>query len=374
MRNSLHIARWLQLRGAAIQALHIWTPDWRWLLPEVLFHPQAGSLLFLPQLHGNLQHLSISGGHNKMIPERHLYALELLPQLTDLTLNLRSDGTWNEETLKPLKDLTSLTSLDLQISRMMGPLLVSPSLTQLSKLRNLQLTCSSSGDAECCNQESQEHLMGTISQLTGLRSLELTEMVESMPAELGALLQLTSFELRSPKYRPPFFIPPSFSWCTRLRHLRFSHLPKASDETWQQVCRALLLMPRLKSLHIHFSDLSQVQPCSWSLPPRLTSLQLADCGMTTIPAAVCALKRLQDLWIGGSWVPGKLTCLPQGAYLRKLRKLIMDAPGLGGGPEALKDAKRLRSLMVNVGNDYNPAWRNEALHHLLPEGCSISFH
>ncbi len=334
-------------------------------------------MLFLPQLHSNLQRLSLWGGLNLMTPERHLYALELLPQLTDLTLNLASDGNWTQDTLEPLKELAGMTSLDVTISMMMGPLLVSPSLTQLSKLQNLCLTCSSADDDEHYDQESQEHLMGTISQLTCLRSLDLREMVETVPAELGALVQLTSFDLRSRNHRPPFVIPPSFSQCTKLCHLHLAHLPKASDETWQHVCKALLLMPGLNSLHIHFADLSEVQPCSWSLPSALTSLRLDDCRMSTIPAAVCALERLQELWTGAPWRPVKLTCLPQGAYLRRLQTLIMDLPSPGAGPEALGDAKHLRSLQVHgsmCAPHHNPLWTHEALHHLVPESCSISLH
>ena len=199
--------RWLNIRGAAVHDFAIWTVDtfpsnfkhfiWR--------HHRDGSMLLLAQL-PNLHHLDV-GGHEFMIPERHLHAIELLPDLQRLFLSMPSDGTWSKSTLEALAHMRALTSLKLNICKMSGPLLVPTSLAQLTQLQELRLDCGDGGS----NEDSEAHLMQTISNLTGLRTLVLNDMVMGMPAGLERLACLTFLELESRSGGPKLYYP-SFLW------------------------------------------------------------------------------------------------------------------------------------------------------------------
>ena len=246
-----------------------------------------------------------------MIPERHLHAIELLPDLQHLDLFVPSDGTWSESTLEPLKHMRALTSLSLKIENMSGPLLVSQSLAELTQLQHLHLRCQSDDYLS-----DQAHLMQTVSKLTGLRTLVLDSMVESSPAELVGLGRLTYLELNTLDLEDPIFnVPPSFSLCTGLRHICLSYLADASDEVWRQICRSIVPLPHLDVLEVKCTDLSRVQPSSWALPRGLTSLTLDDCRMSMIPAAICCLPLLDHLSMVDLDHVGQLENLPRGAIL-----------------------------------------------------------
>ena len=279
--------RWLQTRGAAIRALNLWTPDYSDICARKKWrHLRDASMMLLPQL-PNLQTLCVAGGHEFMVPERHLHAIELLPNLQHLDLSLTSDGTWSESTLEPLKHMTALITLNLSICQMRGPLLVSPFLAQLTQLRELRLDCGPRGfDSEI----NQAHLMQTVSKLRGLRTLALDGMVESVPAGLERLAYLKTLELRRLDLEDSSFaIPSSFRLCTKLRHICLSLLDNASDEMWQLLCSVMLLLPDLLALNLSNMDLSEVHPSSWALSSSLTSLDLNECSISMLPAAVSCL-------------------------------------------------------------------------------------
>ena len=331
-------------------------------------------MLLLPQL-PNLRHLSVSGGHAFMTPERHLHALQLLPNLQSLTLSVASDGNWNEHTLEPLRHLRALTSLSLTILYMFGPLLVSPALAQLTQLQALRLECQSDeGRQGVANDDiCHDRLMRTVSKLTGLEALVLEDMVDRIPAELERLVHLTQLGLSILSFDDPdLAILPTFGMCTKLKHIRLSELDNASDEAWRLVCRALQLLPQLETLDVSYVDLSEVQPSSWALPLSLRSLTLSDCSMRTIPGAVCCLLHLQHLCLTRS--PGwnvQLESFSKGPYLFSLQYLEISEPKSGAGPEALTDAMHLRSLTLTFRQNVQSLWTSSALQPLLPKGCAI---
>ena len=285
--------RWLQLRGTSIRHLKISTPDG----PEYSDtshtagrqHLQDVSMLVLPDL-PNLQHLSVFGGVDFMPPELQLQAITLSPHLQSLSLYLQSGGSWDEATLEPLKHLRALSSLSLEICEMKGPLLVSPSLAELTQLEDLLLGCVSVEGlwSILSDETSHNHLMGTIGQLTGLRSLGLTNMVDSLPAGLERLvrlpfLELGLFDLEARELDPS----PAFVLCTKLRNLSLTWIGGGSDEAWRSICNSLRLLPCLDTLQVSHMDLSGVQPSSWALPLGMTQLQLDECGMSLLQYAVC---------------------------------------------------------------------------------------
>ncbi len=370
----LQAMRWFQMRGAVIHTLHFQeaTPFCNDKTPYHFSCTQGACMLILPQL-PNLQHLKISSGHGFMIPERNLEVMELLPRLKSLELRVFSDGSWNVDTLTPLMHLRSLTFLNLEIMSMNEPLWISTALTYLSHLVDLRLTCAD----DKISEESHNQLMEVVSKLTSLRTLKLASMVEAMPAQLGALVQLTAFILCGLYIDgPQFAIPSSFSLCSNLQLLELENFPDASDGAWREVCRSLLLLPRLSDLGVCCVGLSEVQPCSWSLPSGLTALGLGECGVGSIPDALRFLSRLQMLnVIDIDYARDhkvELTSLPRGPYLHHLQMLDLNAPKLGAGPEALADAVNLRYIRVARWNA-NPLWTHRVLEGLLPQGCLIDF-
>ena len=363
----MQVMRWLQLRGAAIRHFHVWTPDCsRTSLNNNHRHLQGASMLLLAQL-PNLQLLSVTGGHEFMLLERHLHAIELMPNLQHLDLDVPSDGTWSESTLEPLRHMSGLTTLSLRIE-MSDPLLISPSLAALTQLQDLHLHCGS-----LQYKTDQDHLMQTVSKLTELRSLVLDGMVESIPVELERLPCLTYLELCSLNLTDPYFaIPPSFGMCTKLRHICLSYLEDASDEVWHHICRSLLLLPQLHALDDDNVDLPHVQPSSWVLPSSLTSLNIIKCRMSMLPAAICCLPQLKRLSIQDSDQAVQLTGLPRGPYLHNLLALDIIGTKDGVGPEALTDAVHLQALRVQSRQNLGPLWTRSALRRLVPAGCRMN--
>ncbi len=362
--------RWLQSRGAAIRSLHVVShiPSGNRTALQSL---QAACMLLLPQV-PNLRELRISDHLGFMVPERHLHVVECLPQLKSLILDVRSDGTWDEATLQPLSYLNSLTYLFLGISKLQAPLWTSPSLTHLTQLQVLRLNSWEPGYGEA----RTDHLMETVSKLTTLRLLALDGMVNCVPAQMGALAQLTQLDLGNLGLdRPVFTIPPSLSLCSNLEALSFWGCPAASDETWQHACRLLHSLPCMTDLAISALDLSGVRPSSWSLPSELTYLSLEDCGISTMPAAICDLAKMQELTMSdtGREDQVQLAALPTGPYLYNLEALQINSPKLGAGPEALAHAVKLQYLEVYGKEDANPLWIPSTLRNMVPEGCSICF-
>ncbi len=365
--------RWLQSRGAAIHSL-----EFQSHIPpgnhKALQSLQAASMLLLPQL-PNLQNLHIDDSLGFMVPERHLHVMESLPRLKSLSLHVISDRTWGETTLEPLTHLSSLTSLSLSICKLQGPLWTSPLLTHLTQLQELRLH--SWGPYRY--KTSSDQLLETVSKLTTLKTLLLDGVVDCVPAQLGALAQLTQINLRHLKYRRAGFVmPPSFSLCTRLQCLKLFGCPGASDEAWQHACRLLRSLSCMTDLAIFALDLSGVQPSSWSLPSELTSLSLEACGISTVPAAICDLAKIQHLTMydpGRDDLddPAELTALPTGPYLNNLESLTINGPKLGAGPEALAHAVKLQSLGIDSREDANPLWIPTTLWELVPEDCQICF-
>ena len=351
-----------------MRKLDIQTPDhyYRIVKSKSWEHLRDTSMLLLPQL-PNLHHLFLAGGREFMSPERHLHAFKLMPNLRHLDLQLTSDGSWSESTLEPLKHLSAATTLSLRIRDMSGPMLVSPFLAQLTQLQALFLHC------EGVDREiNQAHLMQTVSKLTGLASLGLDGMVESVPAELEKLANLTYLELSSINTEDvPFTIPSSFGLCLSLRHINLGFLEDPSDKMWQQVCSALLLLPQLHALDISNANLSEIQPSSWALPSRLTSLYLDECRLSRLPSAVCSLPQLEHLSVVDLDWHVQMANLPRGPYICNLVSLDINEPLAGVGPEALTDAVHLQTLMVRFTQSPGPLWAKSALQGLVPTGCEI---
>ena len=376
----MQVMRWLPSRGAAVRELGIFTrprcdedPDNCWS------EYRGGSVALLVQL-PNLRSLHIQGGLNGsglptgrpwdfMVPERHLYIAQSLPQLEDLTLSIPSGGTWKEDTLEPLKHLTALTSLNLKINNLDQPLLVSTALSGLTCLQSLSLE-----DEEDFWATAQDHLMQTVSKLKGLTNLSLSGMVDNMPAELGELAQLAHLKLINfDRDGQPFNVPASLCLCTNLQLLHLGNLTPVSANGWRRICMSLFALPALDALVISQTDLSSVSPGQWALNSRLTHLELQGCDIHSVAPAICSLPLLQELIIDSPIIYG----LPYGPYLRTLRVLKITCPRPGDEFQALKKAILLEELHLyseEEPDDYGqlpPLWTFEHAHRLVPEDCEV---
>ncbi len=298
-----------------------------------------------------------------MIPEQHLYIIASLRRLQRLTLSISFGETWSKATLEPLQYLTALTLLTLNVSSVDKPLLLSPTLTRLTCLRDLVLR----DWAPTNDDNGRDHHMQVVSKLTGLTSLVLDGMLRSVPAGIGSLSHLVSLEVCDVRVHR-FIVSPCIRSCTQLQYVSLSILPVASTKAWQDVCRSLSLLPKLQSLQIKFADLSRVRPRAWFLPSHLTSLRLQNCHIQTLPEAICKLSLLQKLCLTGC----QLSSLPSGRYLCNLRLLAITVPQSGSGPEALADATCLQELQMDFEKcPENPLWAETALQSLVPKGCKF---
>ncbi len=353
--------RWLQLRGPAVDTMMLIMP----MHCNAWSDYRGGGVALLAQL-PNLRHLNMMLHSDFMVPAYHFSVLRFLPQLESLNMMMPSGGSWNREILAPVQFLTALTSLRLTITQLSLQMDISTMLGKLTQLRILSLNRQHDCHAHSTNQDQ---LMQAVSKLTGLQELTFGGLVDTAPAELGNLAQLSELYLSDfLECRIPFAIPASLVFCTRLTHVSLSQLSYRAASGWWGICRSLLALSSLESLAITKTNLSTVRPEAWALSSSLTKLDLSWCSIPSIPPAACLLPRLQELNIVGT----ELSHLPSGAYLYGLRALSITCPGShsGAGPESLKDASFLEELTVH-GVMSNTLWAAESLQTIVPRTCWV---
>ena len=328
---------------------------------------QGGSCVLLSHL-PNLRHLSTSTDTRFFEPFNHLYIVKLLPKLESLSLAMPCGDEWEEDTLEPLKHLTALTRLSIEAYNLKGPLLISPMLTVLTQLRDVQLACTDR--ISSIDQPSHDCFMQVLSGLTGLARLSLSNIQTFVPAELSDLQQLAHLALRSFTHEPLVAIIPYFRSCTKLKHLHLGFLPDMNTCMWQEVCTSLNLLSELNHLEVRDAGLSKVQSDAWAFGTNLTNLELTCCQITAIPPAVCSIALLQELSIVDLYAP--MACLPRGAYLCSLRRLWIGDIQHDTNSEALADAKQLERLRLHFWRKRrSPFWTHRFLRTLVPRLCSI---
>lgn len=123
--------------------------------------------------------------HRFLDPDHHLYVVRHLPSLERLSLWLNA-GELGESTLQALTHLSLLTSLGIGcVGHEDKPLVLSPTLSALSKLNHLNLTY-----ARPAAVVNEANLMAVVSALTNLTALGLQGALEALPAWVGSLRQL----------------------------------------------------------------------------------------------------------------------------------------------------------------------------------------
>ena len=367
----MQVVRWIGKHGSTIRKLSL---DLYINVGEG-WHAYHGGVVALLAHVPNLQHLEVSGPGHFMTAESHLYVLEFLPKLLDLTLHLSSSPSWSVTTLVPLKHLTSLTSLEIHAPRLSTPLLVAPELAQLTQLQQLKLdSWGNNGTHE--RWTDQDHLFKTISQLTNLTKLALHSMLDSVPAEIASLAQLQVLHLQEAhsdqwgSVTTPMAFPASLASCSRLRDIFLMAFSPASVKAWRAICTSLALLPGLVSLGIIDTRLEAVSDDDWVLSSRLTALSLSSCGLTRVPSAACQLSHLHSLSMGGS----SLARLDTGPYLSSVRHMTIQCDGDTKGSDVLGKAAQLKSLLIfgqSADSNKHGCFSWPQLEGLLPAGCML---
>ncbi len=361
--------RWVGTHGAAIHDLRICMhheasgrADWERF--------QGGAVAVLSQM-PNLQELEISGARSFFHPQHNLFIMEHLPKLKSLRLQVHSAGHWDESTLESLKHLTALTTLEMNIQDLGGPLLVSPELSTLTQLKNLELHASQ----RPLQVPGEADLMQAISQLTSLTRLSLIGMLTNVPPQLANLPKLASLALlKFPFGGPALSIPACLTLCSDLEHISLGHLSinSTSAGSWWGLCHSLQCLPSLASLSFAIIDLSRVPESAWTLPSCLTYLCLTSCEVASLPPAIRQLSSLESLTLLGS----PIEKLDDGAYLKNLHQLCITPSDTGDGPEALAAAEHLVDVTVVVEDEHASdcgRWTKNALERIIPKSCSICF-
>lgn len=371
--NIMQVARWLGKHGHSVSRLlicldHDPRESQKWHTAY-----RGGCVGLLAQL-PNLQHLNLSGGGGFLSASQHLYIMECLPKLLTLSVDFQAEGHWTASMLDPLHHLTALTSLNVKVSNLQGPLLVAPALAQLTQLKELSL--------ECCHMHpqqhwtNQDHLFKTISQLTNLTQLTLQAMLDRVSAEIANLSQLVQLHLKEVSsiaqrsLNTGMVLPSSLALCSELEHLSLERLSHASVRTWWGICRSVVALSGLQSLTISETDLSHAPAADWALHSSLTYLQLSQCSLSKIPAAVCQLPDLREFFWSGS----SLTQLETGPYLHNMRSMAIECDSSVIGTDVLRSAIHLNHLAVTMpcSEESEKSNFDEQLRCNLPAGCFLS--
>ncbi len=375
----LRLTRWVVSHGHAIRRLRI---DLKGDVPsngDVNFYRGGAGVLLSHVPH--LQELQIANVRSFFDLSHNLYVMTRLTTLCSLKLSLRVEDQWPADMLNPLKDLTALTSLDLAVRDLYGPLRVSNELSKLTQLKVLSLKATAVDDNYDDEYRSnnvatdQGHLVPTLSQLTSLTELTLAGMLDSIPAQLSELSQIVRLSLCNfSRNRPALIIPASLSLCSKLEHLVLEKLSETSVQSWWGICQSLACLPSLNALSIAGVDLSDMQGDSWILPSQLTFLSLDYCQMSAVPLAVQHLASLQCLQL----VRMPLKTVNCGTYLKELRHLFVHCTCTMDGPEALHDAAALREVTILqeerlVLSGRCSRWTEDLLKSIVPADCSIVF-
>ncbi len=355
--------RWLSKHGPGVEhmtvKLHAHDPP-----DEALETFKTGFVGLLAQL-PRLKHLVFRAGQGFMNPQQDLYCLAHFPKLQSLLLDVVSEETWEAATTESLSCLTSLNSLNLTIFGLGDqPLVLSPKFSRLTQLRSLSLS-----------RRGQKHtmsigpLVSVLTGMSGLTQLELNDMLPFLPADLARLSQLQRLSMGLFQFSgPPWSMPASFVSCRNLSHISLGQLSQESTNWWWGVCSSLQALPGLRSLQCCMTDLSEVPSDAWAFGSQLSSLEMLDCELDTLPPALCSSTSLVKLVLRGNM----LDKIPAGPYLEHLEELDISGNWIRSLPYALSNATRLRKLVIEEELQELEWWDEKELRALLPACCSMT--
>lgn len=301
----------------------------------------------------HLQVLTCYDLNSFLVPQESLYILKQLSSLQSLCLGLQSSGNWQVATLDELSHLTSLHTLGIHVSNMRSdPLFLAPGLTNLLALTSLTLRRRVSyllhGDM-ADDATSMPNLIGVVTRLSSLVTLELAGVVDSIPEDFTSLQLLKELVVRDfDMDGPAFSISPAFVACSTLQSLSLAGLSRASGPALPLICSLVSQLRSLRHLEVH-SYMSVVDAAACSFSPHLTRLELSCC-LRMLPPCILSMTSLETLLYyernGASHgVP------PIGPYLQNLRSLRLWAVPADVSTPFLLAAARLTDLSLASDED-----------------------
>lgn len=320
-------------------------------------------------------HLEVLSCYNLgsfLVPQESLYILQQLSSLQSLCLGLQSGGNWQVATLDVLSCLTSLHTLSIHVSNMRSdPLFLAPGLANLMELTSLTLrrcvSYSAYGD-QADDAISMPNLVGVVSRLSSLVTLELAGVADGIPESFTSLKLLRELVVRDfDTDGPAFSISSAFVARSPLQSLSLADLSNASTQALPLICSLISQMSSLRRLEI-ISHMPGVDAAACSFSPYLTGLELS-CDMRLLPPCILSMTNLETLLFyehGSHGVP------PIGPYLQNLRSLRLWAVPADVGTPFLLAASSL--LDLSLTSDADQDFPGEDIDRILrqtPAACNV---
>lgn len=170
----------------------------------------------LPMFLHNLTCLEVSSSADFKVVEHDLFSVQSLTCLQTLDLAVKSNGTWDLQTLDPLQNLKALRALALIVEGLNPkPMLLTAALSRLSLLTGLDLYNESPHAQDShCTYDTQT-AGDVISRLVLLQHLGLKCLIDTIPESFSRLQCLESLQLGGDQEAwPDFVVPNSFSSCS----------------------------------------------------------------------------------------------------------------------------------------------------------------
>ena len=297
----------------------------------------VGLLALMP----NLEKLDLYAAGEFLIPSHDMYVMQHLTSLQDLTLDLSCPGEWDERLLQPLNGLKNLNQLDISVSGMTTPLLLHSSLSTLTGITKLHLATYEKDSAE--ELIDTANIVSVVSNLTGLRWLDVTGVMDTLPASLLNLDHLSTLNCGSCNllWPGPSSLPDIQGWHC-LKRIWMGRMPAMKSEVWHALCQMLSLLPRLSVLTFFGIDLAHICSRSWLVNQRLQTLSFIDCDLSSLPTSLEHLSQLHSFAL----VNAAISLKDLGHLLEQLQVLELTMQHAVHASAELRAAKSLTKLVL----------------------------
>ncbi len=307
----LQVTRWLIKHGTIVRIFKV-------SMDSAIYHWSTfrrGIVGLLAHM-SNLQQLTVHDFTGFMDPAYDMYAIQYLTRLENLYLSCSCHRKWAPDTLQPLSGLKNLSRLSMDISDMSTPLLIHSSLSCLTGLTCFDFSRAGAKRSQALHGIDTHNVINVVSNLTGLRSLDVHGMIDMLPASLLSLQQLSCLWYHGARFSYPAIA--SMPGWDNLETIYLGCIPQVEQGAWQSFCRQLSILPKLSRFILDKIDLSNIQTQDWALSTRLTSLTFMNTRVSALPSSIEHLVQLDELSLVEPRLLDLKLLIP---LIRRLRKL-----------------------------------------------------